>query len=54
MAPRPKKPKVAPKRTPKKPKWDADDILIDSKSPLATADLRVRTSTTAACEAAGG
>ncbi|KAL7945499.1 Asx homology domain-containing protein [Trichoderma barbatum] len=39
---RPKKRTPAAKkaRTPKKPKWDAENILKDPKSPLATANLR--------------
>ena len=34
--------KVTVKRTPKKRKWDAENMIIDPKSPLASADLRVR------------
>ncbi|KAK5993686.1 hypothetical protein PT974_07122 [Cladobotryum mycophilum] len=34
------KPKPATKRTPKKHKWDAENIIIDSRSPLARANLR--------------
>ena len=34
--------KLASRRAPKKSKWAADTLFIDSKSPLATVDLRVR------------
>jgi hypothetical protein len=39
---RPKKKAPATKRTVKKLQWDAENILKDPKSPLATANLRVR------------
>jgi hypothetical protein len=44
MAKRKAKPKkkVVVHRAPKKSKWNAENILTDPKSPLATADLRVR------------
>ncbi|KAL6849295.1 hypothetical protein ACO1O0_008831 [Amphichorda felina] len=32
--------KAAPKRPPKKSKWDAENIITDPKSPLGSADLR--------------
>ena len=37
--------KAAPRKSAQDKKWEAPFVLTDSKSPLATADLRVRTST---------
>jgi hypothetical protein len=34
--------RVLVKKAPKKSKWNAENILTDPKSPLASADLRVR------------
>lgn len=36
--------RVLVKKVPKKSKWNADNLLTDPKSPLASADLRVRRS----------
>lgn len=40
---RPKRKTPAKKKAPKKLKWDAESIIKDPKSPLATANLRVGT-----------
>ncbi|KAI9149446.1 hypothetical protein HJFPF1_11499 [Paramyrothecium foliicola] len=38
--PQPKRRRVPVRRAPEKSKWNAENIMVDSKSPLATCDLR--------------